>query len=175
MDRVGGRALLPPRLDWEGAPHPQSAAELERQFPRVGGQVRPILSCTVLGSLSCTLQHLAALAGWLRSMPRAGAGPRSLFSLPGQRPAAPRPNSLALLAGRQLRGRGGGRASTAALTDTILARIQLQRRCLGHLSSVFCLLFDRSGHYIFTGADDLLVKMWGTHNGRLYFTFRGAR
>ena len=27
---------------------------------------------------------------------------------------------------------------------------------------------------MFTGADDLLVKMWGTYNGRLYFTFRGA-
>ena len=50
----------------------------------------------------------------------------------------------------------------------------LQRRTLGHLSPVFCLLFDKTGRYVFTGADDLLVKMWGASNGRLYFTFRGA-
>jgi hypothetical protein len=30
---------------------------------------------------------------------------------------------------------------------------------LGHLSSVFCLLFDKTGNYVFTGADDLLVKV----------------
>ena len=39
---------------------------------------------------------------------------------------------------------------------------------------MFCLLFDKTGRYVFTGADDLLVKMWGASNGRLYFTFRGA-
>ena len=30
---------------------------------------------------------------------------------------------------------------------------------LGHLSAVFCLLFDKTGNYVFTGADDLLVKV----------------
>merc|ERR1719319_9885 len=39
---------------------------------------------------------------------------------------------------------------------------------------VFCILFDKTGQYVFTGADDLLVKMWSTTTGRLYFTFRGA-
>ena len=43
-------------------------------------------------------------------------------------------------------------------------------RCLGHPSSVFCLLFDKSGNYVFSGADEI----WGTYSGQLYFTFRGA-
>ncbi|UYV80694.1 BRWD3 [Cordylochernes scorpioides] len=47
------------------------------------------------------------------------------------------------------------------------------RRLLGHLSSVYCVLFDRSGHYIFTGADDNLVKIWSAHDGRLLATMRG--
>ncbi len=34
----------------------------------------------------------------------------------------------------------------------------------GHLSSVFCLLFDKTGNYVFTGADDLLVKVSRTKN-----------
>jgi len=53
-------------------------------------------------------------------------------------------------------------------------RMKLLRRNLGHISMVFCILFDKTGQYVFTGADDLLVKMWSTTTGRLYFTFRGA-
>lgn len=49
-----------------------------------------------------------------------------------------------------------------------------QRRTLGHLSAVYCVLFDRSGKYIITGADDLLVKLWSAIDGRLLATFRGA-
>lgn len=30
------------------------------------------------------------------------------------------------------------------------AQLQLQRRTLGHLSAVYCLLFDHSGRYIIT-------------------------
>ncbi|XP_071948868.1 PH-interacting protein-like, partial [Antedon mediterranea] len=44
---------------------------------------------------------------------------------------------------------------------------------LGHLSSVFCIVFDRSGNNIFTGADDHLVKIWCSHTGRLLGTLRG--
>lgn len=50
----------------------------------------------------------------------------------------------------------------------------LLRRTLGHLSAVYCVLFDRSGKYILTGADDLLVKLWSAIDGRLLATFRGA-
>ena len=38
---------------------------------------------------------------------------------------------------------------------------RLERRCrvLGHLASAFCVAFDRTGRYLFTGADDNLVKV----------------
>lgn len=51
--------------------------------------------------------------------------------------------------------------------------MNLYRRTLGHLSAVYCVLFDRSGKYIITGADDLLVKVWSSVDGRLLATFRG--
>lgn len=52
--------------------------------------------------------------------------------------------------------------------------MQLYRHTLGHLSAVYCVLFDRTGKYIITGADDLLVKVWSSVDGRLLATFRGA-
>lgn len=69
--------------------------------------------------------------------------------------------------------------------------LQLQRKTLGHLSAVYCLLFDRSGKYLITvnlplviciqisrycfkGADDFLIKLWSSVSGRLLSTFRGA-
>ena len=52
--------------------------------------------------------------------------------------------------------------------------IKLLRRTFGHLSSVYCLIFDRSGRLVLTGADDMLVKCWSFIDGRLIHTFRGA-
>ncbi|KAK3741718.1 hypothetical protein QZH41_012911 [Actinostola sp. cb2023] len=49
----------------------------------------------------------------------------------------------------------------------------MHRRILGHLSAVYCVLFDRTGHSIITGADDSLVKIWSTKNGHLLATLRG--
>ena len=36
-----------------------------------------------------------------------------------------------------------------------------------YIVPVFCILFDKTGLFVFTGADDLLVKMWGTHTGNI--------
>lgn len=38
-----------------------------------------------------------------------------------------------------------------------LGALHQHTRILGHLSSIFCVAFDRTGRYIFTGADDNLV------------------
>ncbi|KAL8181044.1 UNVERIFIED_CONTAM: Bromodomain and WD repeat-containing protein 3, partial [Gekko kuhli] len=51
--------------------------------------------------------------------------------------------------------------------------IKMHKRTLGHLSSVYCVAFDRSGRRIFTGSDDCLVKIWATDDGRLLSTLRG--
>lgn len=60
------------------------------------------------------------------------------------------------------------------VTNHFYRKAQLQRRTLGHLESVYCVLFDRSGKYIITGADDHLLKLWSAIDGRLLCTFRGA-
>lgn len=62
-----------------------------------------------------------------------------------------------------------------AVSNQFYNKVQLQRRTLGHLSAVYCVLFDRTGKYIITGADDLLVKIWSAIDGRLLLTFRGAQ
>ncbi|PRD28451.1 UNVERIFIED_CONTAM: Brwd1 [Trichonephila clavipes] len=67
----------------------------------------------------------------------------------------------------------GSLSSTHTFTPKIYARQQPYRRLLGHLSSVYCVLFDRTGKYIFTGADDLLVKIWSALDGRLLAALRG--
>lgn len=61
-----------------------------------------------------------------------------------------------------------------AIPTKFYNKMQLYRHTLGHLSAVYCVLFDRTGKYIITGADDLLVKVWSSIDGRLLATFRGA-
>ncbi|KAG7274129.1 hypothetical protein CRUP_011464 [Coryphaenoides rupestris] len=51
--------------------------------------------------------------------------------------------------------------------------MKTHKRILGHLSSVYCVAFDRTGRRIFTGSDDCLVKIWATDDGRLLSTLRG--
>ena len=46
------------------------------------------------------------------------------------------------------------------VTHSELAKnMKLLRKTFGHLSSVYCLIFDRSGRLVITGADDMLVKV----------------
>lgn len=47
------------------------------------------------------------------------------------------------------------------------------KRVLCHLSPVYCIAFDRTGQFIFTGADDNLIKIWSAKDGRLLSTLRG--
>uniref|UniRef100_A0A8C2ZAB8 Pleckstrin homology domain interacting protein n=1 Tax=Cyclopterus lumpus TaxID=8103 RepID=A0A8C2ZAB8_CYCLU len=55
----------------------------------------------------------------------------------------------------------------------VYLHMKMHKRILGHLSSVYCVTFDRTGRRIFTGSDDCLVKIWGTDDGRLLATLRG--
>uniref|UniRef100_A0AAR2JQ93 Bromo domain-containing protein n=1 Tax=Pygocentrus nattereri TaxID=42514 RepID=A0AAR2JQ93_PYGNA len=73
----------------------------------------------------------------------------------------------------------GGRQATGvarfghALPSCTYQHMKMHRRILGHLSSVYCVAFDRTGRRIFTGSDDCLVKIWATDDGRLLATLRG--
>uniref|UniRef100_A0A3B4A202 Bromodomain and WD repeat domain containing 3 n=1 Tax=Periophthalmus magnuspinnatus TaxID=409849 RepID=A0A3B4A202_9GOBI len=60
-----------------------------------------------------------------------------------------------------------------AFPSSSYQHMKIHKRILGHLSSVYCIAFDRTGHRIFTGSDDCLVKIWATEDGRLLATLRG--
>uniref|UniRef100_A0A4W4HHB1 Bromo domain-containing protein n=1 Tax=Electrophorus electricus TaxID=8005 RepID=A0A4W4HHB1_ELEEL len=80
------------------------------------------------------------------------------------------PNIVETTYSRRLNGsyRLGQLVPTAVYTH-----MKMHKRILGHLSSVYCVAFDRTGRRIFTGSDDCLVKMWATDDGRLLATLRG--
>lgn len=80
-------------------------------------------------------------------------------------------NIVQVLHGRQA---GGPITRRLVVQPRFYNKISLIRTTLGHLTAVYCVLFDRSGKYILTGADDLLVKLWSAIDGRLLATFRGA-
>ncbi|EGI63952.1 PH-interacting protein [Acromyrmex echinatior] len=81
------------------------------------------------------------------------------------------PNIVRVLQGRE---NSGPLSRTQAIPTRFYSKMKLYRHTLGHLSAVYCVLFDRTGTYIITGADDLLVKVWSSIDGRLLATFRGA-
>lgn len=55
----------------------------------------------------------------------------------------------------------------------IYSRFRLYKKVMGHLSCVYCVCFDQTGQYVFTGADDHLIKIWSARTGRLLKTLRG--
>lgn len=67
----------------------------------------------------------------------------------------------------------GGGGIAEVVQPEYFGAMSMHKRILGHLSSVYCVCFDRSGRYILTGADDNLIKAWGASDGRLMATFRG--
>lgn len=46
-------------------------------------------------------------------------------------------------------------------------------RSMGHLAPVYCTCFDQTGQFIFTGADDNLIKIWCARTFKLLRTLRG--
>ncbi|CAG2107436.1 unnamed protein product, partial [Medioppia subpectinata] len=67
-------------------------------------------------------------------------------------------------------------SAVAATADSSPIRVQkFKRLCikLGHISCVYCIKFDTTGRYVFTGSDDYLIKVWSTLDGRLVATLRG--
>ncbi|KRY11436.1 Bromodomain and WD repeat-containing protein 3 [Trichinella patagoniensis] len=55
----------------------------------------------------------------------------------------------------------------------LFPKFHLQAAVIGHLASVCCVTFDRTGRRLFTGGDDHLIKVWSPRSARLLYTFRG--
>ncbi|KAK1882757.1 Bromodomain and WD repeat-containing protein 3, partial [Dissostichus eleginoides] len=80
------------------------------------------------------------------------------------------PNVVSIMGARQATGRA---RFSQAVPSSSYQHMKIHKRILGHLSSVYCVAFDRTGRRIFTGSDDCLVKIWATDDGRLLSTLRG--
>ncbi|KAJ8703847.1 hypothetical protein PYW07_013141 [Mythimna separata] len=176
--------VLPRRLDWEGREHAQSYDELASQHSDV--------SWRRLASVCERALSLARLAPAAADAPAAPDAPdadrlAARLSLLSETLVRPKPlyashkqdhTLVRRLVSREL-GVGaaavaGGRGGAALFPARMLAGLQLQRRTLGHLSAVYCLVFDCTGRYVCTGADDMLVKVWSAIDGRLVATLRGV-
>ncbi|KAM7180491.1 bromodomain and WD repeat-containing protein 1 isoform 1-T1 [Macrochelys suwanniensis] len=180
--------LLPKRLDWEGNEHYRSYEDLvlsnkhvapdhllqicKRIGPILDKEIPPSIS-RVNSLLGAGRQSLLRTAKDCRNTIWKGSALAALHR--GRPPEIPvnygsPPNLVEVNRAKQLIGYATYRTS---FPGSMYQHIRMHRRILGHLSAVYCVAFDRTGHRIFTGSDDCLVKIWSTHNGRLLTTLRG--
>ncbi|XP_072559297.1 PH-interacting protein [Paramormyrops kingsleyae] len=188
IKEVQEKELLPKRTDWTGQQHPGTYENLVKLY----GHISPdhlLRICEVVGPLlekevPASVPGVQSLLGTGRqSLLRTNKSCKhvvwkgsALAALHCGRPPEPPviygrpPNIVETSYGRQLNGkyRLGQLVPTA-----IYQHMKMHKRILGHLSSVYCVTFDRTGRRIFTGSDDCLVKIWATDDGRLLNTLRG--
>nr|CAD7392028.1 unnamed protein product [Timema cristinae] len=183
------KKVLPKRLDWEGNEHDQTFEELERKFPHLGPtylleicrRIGPILDKDIKSNVPGVESLLGAgRQSLLRTVQ--DRGPQSwgivqysarkrhvsFIDPPGYNKQH---NIVRVLQGRET---SGPLQRRQVISPRLYSKQQLLCRTVGHLSAVYCLLFDCSGRYIITGADDLLVKIWSAIDGRLMASLRGA-
>uniref|UniRef100_A0A670Y4M7 Bromodomain and WD repeat domain containing 3 n=1 Tax=Pseudonaja textilis TaxID=8673 RepID=A0A670Y4M7_PSETE len=175
--------LIPRRLDWQGKEHRRSFEDLVaanvhippdyllKICERIGPLLDKEIPQSVLGVqtlLGVGRQSLLRAAKECRHTAWKGSAFAALHR--GRPPEVPinygRPPNVA----RQLTGYG---RFSHLFPTSFYQHIKMHKRILGHLSSVYCIAFDRAGRRIFTGSDDCLVKIWATDNGRLLSTLRG--
>ncbi|KAJ8275266.1 hypothetical protein COCON_G00098910 [Conger conger] len=182
------KELLPKRTDWTGKEHPGTYENLVKLYRHIGPD-HLLRICQCIGPL-LEKEMPASVPGVLTLL---GAGRQSLLrthksckhvvwkgsalaALHCGRPPEPPiiygspPNIVDTAHCRRLNGtyRLGQLVPTA-----VYQHMKMHKRILGHLSSVYCVTFDRTGRRIFTGSDDCLVKIWATDEGRLLATLRG--
>ncbi|XP_038655222.1 PH-interacting protein isoform X1 [Scyliorhinus canicula] len=185
---VEEKQLLPKRIDWKGIEHPRTYENLVKTHRHVAPD-HLLQICQRLGPLleKETPQSVPGVHSLL------GAGRQSMLRTNksckhvvwkgsalaalhrGRPPELPinygsPPNIVDTIRARQLT--GSLRLSQLVPTAVYL-HMKMHKRILGHLSSVYCVTFDRTGRRIFTGSDDCLVKIWTTDDGRLLATLRG--
>ncbi|XP_017020203.1 bromodomain and WD repeat-containing protein 3 [Drosophila kikkawai] len=182
------KKVLPRRIDWLGNEHEQTFAELEQKYAHIGahhlleicGRLCPLVDRELPPSVPGIISLLGRGRQNLLRTKETVYSHRSLrdycttlhgVSLPDSSLTKSTHNLSRVLAGREHV--SNVRRKLLMPTD-IYRKTKLLRRTVGHLSSVYCVLFDRTGRYIITGADDLLIKIWSAADGRLLATLRGA-
>uniref|UniRef100_A0A671UUQ7 PH-interacting protein n=1 Tax=Sparus aurata TaxID=8175 RepID=A0A671UUQ7_SPAAU len=185
---VEEKELLPRRLDWTGLEHPGTYENLVKLYRHVSAdhllqvcsRVCPLLEREVPASvpgltslLGAGRQNLLRTAKSCKHVVWKGS---ALAALHCGRPPEPPiiygspPNIVETSFGRRL---NGSYRLRQLVPTAVYQHMKMHKRILGHLSSVYCVTFDRTGRRIFTGSDDCLVKIWGTDDGRLLATLRG--
>lgn len=179
--------LLPKRIDWEGTEHERSyenLVDLNRHIKsdhllKICQRLGPLLDKEVKPGV-CGVQSLLG-AGSQSLLRTKEAIENPVWTPPTHvvthhhRPLYPpknlvSPSFLYVIRAREMSGQS---RTDHACPNHFYTKINMHARKLGHLSAVYCVSFDRTGNYIFTGADDALIKIWKASNGRLLATLRG--
>ncbi|XP_066556404.1 PH-interacting protein isoform X2 [Amia ocellicauda] len=188
IKEVEEKELLPKRTDWTGKEHPGTYENLVKIYRHIAPDhllqicqcISPLLEKEVPASVPGVQSLLGAgrqsLLRTNKSCKHVVWKGSALAALHCGRPPEPPvnygspPNIAETVYGRRLNGtyRLGQLVPTA-----VYQHMKMHKRILGHLSSVYCVTFDRTGRRIFTGSDDCLVKIWATDDGRLLATLRG--
>ncbi len=150
--------LVTPRYDWTGQGHNRTFRDMEEEYG-------PLPTDYHLKTCFDLCQQRTPDAWGVQSMMKWNRG-----VLPLQRKQL-----LTQLARREL-GLNNRRPNQFQnfFHQQLSKNLKLLRKTLGHLSAIYCLVFDRSGRLVLTGADDQLVKCWSFVDGRLIHTYRGA-
>ena len=147
--------LVPQRYDWKGDGHPKTFRDMEDEYGKVPDEF--------------LLQKCFDL---VKKLNPGSSSVRSMFQRGQKLQHRPKFNVMQRLSSNQIGRTDNGYQSN---WHSHLAKgMKLLRRTFGHLSSIYCLIFDRSGQLVITGADDMLVKVWSFIDARLIHTFRGA-
>ncbi|KAM3934677.1 bromodomain and WD repeat-containing protein 1 [Leptodactylus fuscus] len=179
--------LLPNRLDWQGNEHTRTYNEMVSSNKSVTPdhllRICQGLSCFVDRQGPVYISRPSSLLG-IANKPlctekgyrNAQWNHKTFATLQrGRPPEVPAnsqkpPNIVNVHHGKHLT---GAVRFNSAFPVTMYQQIKMHKRILGHLSSVYCVAFDRTGQRIFTGSDDALVKIWSALDGRLLATLRG--
>ncbi|GLD59626.1 PH-interacting protein, partial [Lates japonicus] len=185
---VEEKELLPKRLDWTGQEHPGTYENLVKLYRHISPdhllqvctRVCPLLEREVPASVPGLTSLLGAgrqnLLRTSKSCKHVVWKGSALAALHCGRPPEPPiiygspPNIVETSFSRRL---NGSYRLRQLVPTAVYQHMKMHKRILGHLSSVYCVTFDRTGRRIFTGSDDCLVKIWGTDDGRLLATLRG--
>uniref|UniRef100_A0A8C6XUR3 Pleckstrin homology domain interacting protein n=1 Tax=Naja naja TaxID=35670 RepID=A0A8C6XUR3_NAJNA len=159
--------LLPKRTDWTGKEHPRSYESLVREAARRRGAV-DLNSYNGLHSLGAGRQSLLRTNKSCKHVVWKGSALAALHC--GRPPESPINYGSPPSIGKKLNGKY---RLEHLIPTAVYQHMKMHKRILGHLSSVYCVTFDRTGRRIFTGSDDCLVKIWATDDGRLLATLRG--
>ncbi|KAG9269785.1 PH-interacting protein isoform X2 [Astyanax mexicanus] len=185
---VQAKELLPKRIDWTGKEHPGSYENLVKLYKHISPdhllqvceRVGPLLEREVPASVPGVNSLLGvgrqSLLRTNKSCKHVVWKGSALAALHCGRPPEPPviygspPNIVETAYSRRL---NGSYRLGQLLPTAVYSHMKMHKRILGHLSSVYCVAFDRTGRRIFTGSDDCLVKIWATDDGRLLATLRG--